>query len=74
MQYRHISAARLAGTPPAAFARHRPQFTRTSTRIRAALEGVRWQMPAVEDLAVVTIAEVAECGCPDWCHLDHENA
>jgi hypothetical protein len=72
MQYRHISAARLAGIPPATFARIRPQSNRTSTRIRAVLDGLRWQRPA-EELEVMTIAQTAECGCPEWCDLDHEN-
>lgn len=26
-----------------------------------------------EPQEVVTIADIAECGCPDWCHRDHDN-
>lgn len=29
--------------------------------------------PTPEEAPVLSIAEVAECGCPDWCHRDHQN-
>jgi hypothetical protein len=74
MQYRHISAARLAGRPPATFARHRPQLNRAPARMRAVLDGLRWRRSIADEPEVVTIAQLAECGCPDWCDLDHENA
>jgi hypothetical protein len=42
--------------------------------MRAMLDGLRWRRSIADEPEVVTIAQVAECGCPDWCDLDHENA
>jgi hypothetical protein len=30
-------------------------------------------MPVDIDPPVVTVAEVAECGCPELCNRDHDN-
>jgi hypothetical protein len=46
--------------------------TRRPTRTRAILEDLRVRRPHLDEPEVVTTAEVAECGCPDWCHRDHE--
>jgi hypothetical protein len=73
MQYRSLSTATL---PPrlAAFPGRRPQISRQQLRIRAILDGLRWRREPVDiDPPVVTVAEVAECGCPDLCNRDHDN-
>jgi len=41
-------------------------------RMRAILEELRWRRPS-DGPQIVTIADIAECGCPDWCLRDHEN-
>ncbi len=52
----------------------RPRFgTRRRTRISAILEGLRLRRPPVDEPEVMTTAELAECGCPEWCHRDHQN-
>ncbi len=47
--------------------------TRRTPRISAILEGLRLRRPPVDEPEVMTTAELAECGCPDWCHRDHHN-
>ncbi len=42
-------------------------------RIAAILEGLRFRRPPTDEPEVMTTAELAECGCPDWCHRDHQN-
>jgi len=42
-------------------------------RIGAILEGLRLRRPPTDEPEVMTTAELAECGCPDWCHRDHQN-
>jgi hypothetical protein len=74
MQYRSVSAAAIPAQPPTAFPRRRPQLSRQQLRIRAILDGLRWRRQPVEiDPPVVTVAEIAECGCPDLCNRDHDN-
>lgn len=51
----------------------RPAFGPQPTRVRPILEGLGWQRTSAEAPRVLTTAEVAECGCPEWCHRDHEN-
>jgi hypothetical protein len=52
----------------------RPRLgTRRRTRIAAILEGLRMRRPPVDEPEVMTTAELAECGCPEWCHRDHQN-
>ncbi len=72
MQYRSLTTAALPQRL-AAFPR-RVETSRQQLRIRAILDGLRWRrQPADIDPPVITVAEVAECGCPDLCNRDHEN-
>ena len=49
------------------------QGTAHQRRVRDILDGLRWGRRSVDMPVVTTIADLAECGCPDWCHRDHEN-
>lgn len=73
MQYRTIPTA---APPPRLATLPRPQVSgsRQQRRIRAILDGLRWRRQPLDiDPPVVTVAEVAECSCPDLCNRDHDN-
>jgi hypothetical protein len=64
MMYRSMTATALP----------RPRLgTRRKPRIAAILEGLRLRRPPIDEPEVMTTAELAECGCPEWCHRDHQN-
>ena len=70
MTYRQAATAELTARR-FAFQRRSDQIA--PTRSRAILDGLRWGRRLADKPTVITIAEVAECGCPDWCHRDHDN-
>jgi hypothetical protein len=51
----------------------RPAFGVHTAQVRPIFQGSGWQRASTEAPAVLTTAEMAECGCPEWCHRDHEN-
>ena len=45
---------------------------------RAAFDGtdnpwLQWRLDTEQEPQLLTVAELAECGCPDLCHRDHGN-
>ncbi|MDQ6682884.1 MAG: hypothetical protein M3Y88_06380 [Chloroflexota bacterium] len=44
-----------------------------SRDLRAAAERRGFRRPAADERPQLTVADLAECGCPEWCHRDHEN-
>lgn len=67
MLYRSLTTATLPRPRLAAIRRpHRP-------RIGAILESLRLRRAMLNEPEVLTYAEIAPCGCPDWCDRDHEN-
>lgn len=48
--------------------------TRSSTRETAsAIAWLQWSPEAAEEPRRLTVAELAECLCPDICDRDHQN-
>ncbi|MGI8871729.1 MAG: hypothetical protein ACR2KI_03900 [Candidatus Limnocylindria bacterium] len=40
---------------------------------RAIPERRSFRRRAADELHLLTVADLAECGCPEWCQRDHEN-
>lgn len=72
MQYQRLSAVAIPARRIAPSHRARLTNARRPSRIRVILDELRWRRPSLQP-EIVTVAEVAECGCPDWCDRDHEN-
>ena len=73
MQYRTLSAPTFPARQ-AALPLRLSQLSRQQRRVRAILDGLRWRRQPVDiDPPVVTVAEIAECSCPDLCNRDHDN-
>ena len=70
MTYRQAATAALTANRFPTFQRQFHQAAPSRSRI---LEGLRWGRPSADEPTVTTIADIAECGCPDWCHRDHDN-
>jgi len=71
MTYRQSATAALSDRRFPALQRRFQQTVPSGPR--AILDGLRWGRRLADEPTVTTIAEVAECGCPDWCHRDHDN-
>ena len=72
MQYEQTHATAPARRFPTVQPRQ-GQAAASTRRVRDILDGLRWGRRSADEPVVTTIAELAECGCPDWCHRDHEN-
>ncbi len=57
---------------------HRPSMPsrpfRSAGDLRRAIPERRsFRRRAADELHLLTVADLAECGCPEWCQRDHEN-
>ncbi|TMB49831.1 MAG: hypothetical protein E6J50_07105 [Chloroflexi bacterium] len=73
MQYEQTHAAVVPARRFTTVQSRQGQATAPQRRVRDILDGLRWGRRSVDVPVVTTIADLAECGCPDWCHRDHEN-